>query len=259
MALAKGEMVLKDPSCCRLPFGFEVGLALCGGWTRCPLGIPSELNHSMFLCFPLRRCLGSSISQGCISWSGLFIGGCPKINECRDQKLFWKSAGNFYIWVKLTVITIVSDCSMILFALAMDLLSFMQPFMHGKGLPIISLTTSLFFKVFMEVSCKEPFPPEPPNTVIGNWVKENNKFVGVFLPSIRLCSVSFLPSVRLFFKTVSLMEKNLVLSGPAIRLGIMHSFTSLTPSTPAQVSQMPKIHTFLQRSLCSYYIPYSNN
>lgn len=162
MALAKGEMVLKDPSCCRLPFGFEVGLALCGGWTRCPLGIPSELNHSMFLCFPLRRCLGSSISQGCISWSGLFIGGCPKINEFRDQKLFWKSAGNFYIWVKLTVITIVSDSSMILFAFTDGSIIFYAALYAWKRSPNhFSYHFSFFFKFLWKFLVKSHFLQSP--------------------------------------------------------------------------------------------------
>lgn len=49
------------------------------------------------------------------------------------------------------------------------------------------------------------------------------------------------------------MEKTLVLSCSAMKLW-NNALTSLTSSTPAQVSRMPKIHTFLQRSLCSYCI-----
>jgi len=40
------------------------------------------------------------------------------------------------------------------------------------------------------------------------------------------------------------MEKNLVLSCSEMRPRKMHSLTSLTLSTPAQVSQMPKIQFF---------------
>jgi len=41
MALTEVKIVLKVPSCYILAFGFEVGLPLYRGWTRCPPEIPS--------------------------------------------------------------------------------------------------------------------------------------------------------------------------------------------------------------------------
>jgi len=46
MALTEVKIVLKVPSCYILAFGFEVGLPLYRGWTRCPPEIPSKLNYS---------------------------------------------------------------------------------------------------------------------------------------------------------------------------------------------------------------------
>lgn len=159
-------MVLQVPSCCALPFGFEVGLSLCGGWTRCPPGIPSKPNHSLILRFPLRRYRGSGISKGYISWSELFIGGCPKINRFRDQKLFWNCAENFQIWVKLTVFMIIPDYSMILFASADGSIIFYAVLYAWKK-SLDHFSYHFFFLIFIEVLCKELFPPEPPNIVTG--------------------------------------------------------------------------------------------
>lgn len=124
------------------------------------------IHITLILCFPLRRHLGSDISKGCIFWFELFIRVCPKIGGFRDQNLFWKCADIFYVWVKLPVFMTISDYSMILFASTGGSIILYADLYTWKMSPNHFTYHFSFFIIFVEVHCKELFPPEPSNIVI---------------------------------------------------------------------------------------------